>query len=107
MHSHCQTTAFEQQQHNNSEMDVFLLRRFCLETASFDISHFENMSLSPSHQEEAASASPESPSEGDFSSRQFYDNLKSLEEHETLTNDLEKVRAGIFPSRTEKGELQI
>ncbi|XP_054888063.1 uncharacterized protein LOC129361315 isoform X2 [Poeciliopsis prolifica] len=81
------------------------------------------MSLSPS-QEEAASSSPESPREGDFSSRQLYDNLESLEEHETcddkrgpivnnvpdnyssslseaqicaspLTNDLENVRAGI------------
>lgn len=80
---------------------MLLLRRFCLETASFDILCFENMSLSPSHQEEAASASPESPREGDFSSRQFYDNLKSLEEHETLTDDLEKVYAGIFSSRTD------
>ncbi|XP_027877809.1 uncharacterized protein LOC114147535 isoform X2 [Xiphophorus couchianus] len=81
------------------------------------------MSLSPS-QEEAASSSPESPREGDFSSRQLYDNLESLEEHETcddkrgpivnnvpdnyssspsetqicaspVTNDLENVRAGI------------
>ncbi|KAK5611295.1 hypothetical protein CRENBAI_019045 [Crenichthys baileyi] len=41
------------------------------------------MSLTPSYQGETASASPESPGEGDFSSRQFYDNLKSLEEHET------------------------
>ncbi|XP_014899804.1 uncharacterized protein LOC106954640 [Poecilia latipinna] len=81
------------------------------------------MSLSPS-QEEAASSSPESPREGDFSSRQLYDNSESLEEHETcddkrgpivnnvadnyssspseaqicaspVTNDLENVRAGI------------
>ncbi|XP_047227150.1 uncharacterized protein LOC124871715 isoform X3 [Girardinichthys multiradiatus] len=41
------------------------------------------MSLTPSYQGETASASPESPREGDFSSRQFYDNLKSLEEQET------------------------
>ncbi|PWA31416.1 hypothetical protein CCH79_00002715 [Gambusia affinis] len=81
------------------------------------------MSLSPS-QEEAASSSPESPREGDFSSRQLSDNLESLEEHETcddkrspivnnvpdnyssspseaqicaspVTNDLENVRGGI------------
>uniref|UniRef100_A0A3B3YGJ5 C-type lectin domain-containing protein n=1 Tax=Poecilia mexicana TaxID=48701 RepID=A0A3B3YGJ5_9TELE len=46
-------------------------------SASFDISRFENMSLSPS-QEEAASSSPESPREGDFSSRQLYDNSETM-----------------------------
>uniref|UniRef100_A0A3Q2R162 Uncharacterized LOC105933608 n=1 Tax=Fundulus heteroclitus TaxID=8078 RepID=A0A3Q2R162_FUNHE len=81
------------------------------------------MSLTPSYEGESASASPESPGEGDFSSRQFYDNSESLEEHETcdergpivnkvpdnyssaplkapicaslMTNDLENERAGI------------
>ncbi|XP_054471510.1 glutamate-rich protein 6-like [Anoplopoma fimbria] len=41
------------------------------------------MSQSPSYERESASASPESPKEGDFSPRQLYDNLKSLEEQET------------------------
>ncbi|XP_038149324.1 glutamate-rich protein 6 [Cyprinodon tularosa] len=44
------------------------------------------MSLTPSYKGETASASPESPREGDFSSRQFYDNFRSLEEHETCDN---------------------
>ncbi|XP_042350737.1 glutamate-rich protein 6-like [Plectropomus leopardus] len=44
------------------------------------------MSQSSSYQRESASASPESPKEGDFSPRQLYDNLKSLEEHETSDN---------------------
>lgn len=94
------------------------------------------MSLSPS-QEEAASSSPESPREGDFSSRQLYDNLESLEEHETcddkrgpivnnvpdnyssspsktqicaspVTNDLENVRAGISSEeQIEESELEM
>lgn len=42
-----------------------------------------NMSQSPSHRRDCASASPESPKEGDFSPRQFNDNPKSLEERET------------------------
>ncbi|XP_072252904.1 uncharacterized protein [Leuresthes tenuis] len=43
------------------------------------------MSLSPSYLGDTASTSlsPESPGEGDFSPRQFYDNLNSLEEHGT------------------------
>lgn len=78
------------------------------------------MSQSPSYQRDSSSASPESPKEGDISPRQLYDNLKSLEEHETCddqkdpianiitdnysssrlntplaANDLGKLRAGI------------
>ncbi|KAM3607030.1 uncharacterized protein V6R79_000842 [Siganus canaliculatus] len=41
------------------------------------------MSQSPSYQRDTASASPESPEEGDFSSRQLCDKTKSLEESET------------------------
>lgn len=84
------------------------------------------MSQSPSYQRDTASASPESPTEGDFSPRQIYDNLKSLEEQETCddrkdpivnivpdncsssslnaqirvllaTNDLGKLFAGVLP----------
>jgi len=97
------------------------------------------MSLSPSYLGDTASASlsPESPREGDFSPRQFYDNLKSLEEHGTcddkrdpivnnvpdnnssslfnaqicaslVTNDLGKVCAGIFPQeQTERSKLEM
>lgn len=95
------------------------------------------MSLTPSYQGETASASPESPGEGDFSSRQFYDKLKSLEEHETcddkrgpivnnvagnysssplkaqicaslVTNDLENICAGISSEeQNEKSELEL
>ncbi|KAF1382612.1 hypothetical protein PFLUV_G00145590 [Perca fluviatilis] len=78
------------------------------------------MSQSPSYQRDSSSASPESPKEGDISPLQLYDNLKSLEEHETCddqkdpianiitdnysssrlntplaANDLGKLRAGI------------
>ncbi|KAF3694802.1 hypothetical protein EXN66_Car010478 [Channa argus] len=84
------------------------------------------MRQSSSYQTDTASAFPESPKEGDFSSRQLYDNLKSLEEHGTCddqkdpivniipdnysscllntqisaplsTNDLEKLCAGALP----------
>ncbi|XP_071331279.1 uncharacterized protein [Trachinotus anak] len=84
------------------------------------------MSQSLSYQRDKASASPESPKEGDFSPRQIYDNLKSLEEQGTCddqkdpvvnivpdnyscsllnaqicaplaTNDLGKLFAGMFP----------
>uniref|UniRef100_A0A7N6AUI3 FAM194 C-terminal domain-containing protein n=1 Tax=Anabas testudineus TaxID=64144 RepID=A0A7N6AUI3_ANATE len=84
------------------------------------------MSQSPSYQTDTASASPESPTEGDFFSRQLPDNLKSPEEHDTCedqkdpivniipdnysscllntqicvplsTNDLEKLCSGMFP----------
>lgn len=45
------------------------------------------MSQSPSYQRDtasaSASASPESPEEGDFAPRQLYDKPNSLEEHET------------------------
>ncbi|GLD66223.1 uncharacterized protein AKAME5_001763300 [Lates japonicus] len=49
------------------------------------------MSQSPSYQTDTASASPESPKEGDFSLRQLYDNLKSLEEHETCDDQKDPI----------------
>ncbi|XP_059199623.1 glutamate-rich protein 6-like isoform X2 [Centropristis striata] len=49
------------------------------------------MSHSPSYQRESASASPESPKEGDFSPRQLYDNLKSLEEYETCDDQKDPI----------------
>lgn len=84
MHSHCQATAFEQKQIRSELYCVQSV--FSGDSASYDISRFENMSLTPSYKGETASASPESPREGDFSSRQFYDNFRSLEEHETCDN---------------------
>ncbi|XP_037644804.1 glutamate-rich protein 6-like [Sebastes umbrosus] len=49
------------------------------------------MSQSPSYQRDGASASPESPKEGDFSPRQLCDNLKSLEEHETCDDQKDPI----------------
>ena len=49
------------------------------------------MSQSPTYQRDSASASPESPKEGDFSPRQIYDNLKSLEEQETCDNQRDPI----------------
>ncbi|KAK5890355.1 hypothetical protein CesoFtcFv8_013880 [Champsocephalus esox] len=49
------------------------------------------MSQSPTYQRDSASASPESPKEGDFSPRQLYDNLKSLEEQETCDNQRDPI----------------
>lgn len=49
------------------------------------------MSQSPSYQTDTAAVSPESPKEGDFSSRQLSDNLKSLEEHETCEDQKDPI----------------
>lgn len=49
------------------------------------------MSQSPSYQRDSACASPESPTEGDFSPRQLYDNLKSLEERETCDDQKDPI----------------
>ncbi|KAI9530257.1 hypothetical protein NQZ68_004274 [Dissostichus eleginoides] len=49
------------------------------------------MSQSPTYQRDSASSSPESPKEGDFSPRQHYDNLKSLEEQETCDNQRDPI----------------
>lgn len=94
------------------------------------------MSQSPSYQTDTASASPESPTEGDFFSRQLPDNLKSPEEHDTCedqkdpivniipdnysscllntqicvplsTNDLEKLCSGMFPLEEVEDESEL
>ncbi|KAK5861068.1 hypothetical protein PBY51_022490 [Eleginops maclovinus] len=49
------------------------------------------MSQSPSYQRDSASASPESPKEGDLSPRQLYDNLKSLEGKETCDDQRDPI----------------
>lgn len=49
------------------------------------------MSQSPSYQTDTASASPESPKEGDFSTRQLSDNLKSLAEQETCDDQKDPI----------------
>lgn len=135
LYNYCQATPLERQQ-NNRKGTSLILRKFLLRLTDHVLKTWVCLHP-PSHQEVAATASPESPREGDFSSRQFYDNLKSLEEPETCddkrgpivnntpsnysssllnaqicaslaTNDLEKVRAGIFPrEQAEESELEI